>query len=195
MNFLIKTCAFLFFLRHGAISYLIDYSKSVNITLLGSGKPRHPCDFLNLNIRSPVVSWNQTKSPRGLPATVLLLFSRPVVSDSATPWSAACQASLFSISWSLLRLKSFESVMPSNHLILCCPLLLPPSIFATIRVFSSESALCIMWPKYWSECVIHCVWISRISAMTFSESVCELERSAHVVFSASHLINLDFQIT
>ena len=68
-----------------------------------------------------------------------------------TPWTAACQASLsFTISWSLLKLMSIESVMPSNHLILCCPLLLLPSIFPSIRVFSSESALHIRWPKYWS---------------------------------------------
>jgi len=53
-------------------------------------------------------------------------------------------------SWSLLKLMSIESVMPSNHLILCCPLLLLPSIFPSIRVFSSESALCIRWPKCWS---------------------------------------------
>ena len=63
----------------------------------------------------------------------------------------ACQASLSIInSWSLLKLTSIELVMPSNHLILCRPLLLPPSIFPSISVFSSESALCIRWPKYWS---------------------------------------------
>ena len=68
-----------------------------------------------------------------------------------TPWTAARQASLsITNSWSLLKLMSIESVMPSNHLILCCPLLLPPSIFPSIRVFSSESVLCIRWPKYWS---------------------------------------------
>ena len=68
-----------------------------------------------------------------------------------TPWIAACQASLsFTISWSLFKLMSIQSVMPSNHLILCRPLLLPPSIFPSIRVFSNESALCIRWPKYWS---------------------------------------------
>ena len=55
----------------------------------------------------------------------------------------------FTISWSLLRFMSIESVMPSNHLILCHPLLLLPSIFPSIRVFSNESALCIRWPKYW----------------------------------------------
>ena len=69
----------------------------------------------------------------------------------ATPWTAARQASLsFIISQSLLKLKSTESVMPSNHLILCHPLLLLPSIFPSIRVFSNELALRIRWPKYWS---------------------------------------------
>ena len=70
---------------------------------------------------------------------------------SMTPWTAARQASLsIANSWSLLKLISLESVMPSNHLILCHPLLLPPSIFPSIRVFSNESVLCIRWPKYWS---------------------------------------------
>ena len=68
-----------------------------------------------------------------------------------TPWTAACQASLsITNSCSLLKLMSIESVMPSNHLILCRHLLLPPSIFPSIRVFSNESALRIRWPKYWS---------------------------------------------
>ena len=78
-------------------------------------------------------------------------FSCSVVSDSATPWAAACQASLsITNSQSLLKLMSFESVMPSNHFTLCHPLLLPPSIFLNIRVFSNESVLCIRGPKYWS---------------------------------------------
>ena len=69
----------------------------------------------------------------------------------ATPWTAARQASLsITNSWSLLKLMSIELVMPSNHLILCFPLLLLPSIFPSIRVFSSESVLRIRWPKYWS---------------------------------------------
>jgi len=69
----------------------------------------------------------------------------------ANPWTAACQASLsFTISQSLLKLMSLESVMPSNRFILCHPLLLLPSIFPSIRVFPSESALRIRWPKYWS---------------------------------------------
>ena len=68
-----------------------------------------------------------------------------------TPWIAARQASLsITNSWSLLKLMSIESVMPSSHLILCCPLLLLPSIFPSIRVFSTESVLRIRWPKYWS---------------------------------------------
>ena len=68
-----------------------------------------------------------------------------------TPWTTARQASLsITNSQSLPKLMSIESVMPSNHLILCRPLLLPPSIFAGIRVFSNESALRIRWPKYWS---------------------------------------------
>ena len=69
----------------------------------------------------------------------------------ATPWTPARQASLsITNSWSLLKLMSIKSVIPSNHLILCHPLLLLPSIFPSIRVFSSETALCIRWPKYWS---------------------------------------------
>ena len=82
----------------------------------------------------------------------------------ATPWTAACQASLYiTNSWRLLKLMSIESVMPSNHLILCLPLLLSPSVFEcllqkhrsavgchSIRVFSNESVLLIRWPKYWS---------------------------------------------
>ena len=68
-----------------------------------------------------------------------------------TPWTAVHQASQsFTISHRLLKLMSIELVMPSNHLVFCCPLLLLPSIFPSITVFSSESTLCIRWPKYWS---------------------------------------------
>ena len=70
---------------------------------------------------------------------------------SATAWTTARQASLpITKFWSLLKPVPIESVMPSSHLILCRPLLLPPSIFPSIRVFSNESALCIRWPKYWN---------------------------------------------
>ena len=83
---------------------------------------------------------------------VSVQFSRSVVSNSLwLPRTAACQTSLSIInSQSLLKLMSIELVMPSNHLILCCPLLLLPSIFPSIGVFSNESVLCIRWPKYWS---------------------------------------------
>ena len=79
----------------------------------------------------------------------LIQFSSSVMSNYAIPWTAARQASLsINNSWSLLKLMSVESVMPSNYLILCRPLLLPPSIFPSIRVFSNESVLRIRWPKY-----------------------------------------------
>ena len=78
-------------------------------------------------------------------------FNCSAVSNSVTPWAVAQEASLFiTNSQSLLKLMSIKSVMPSNHLILCHPLLLPPSIFPSIRVFSNESVLRIRWPKYWS---------------------------------------------
>ena len=78
-------------------------------------------------------------------------FSHSVVSDSATPWTAACHAFLsLTNSQNLLKLVSIEGVMPSNHLILCHPLFLLLSIFPSIRIFSNESALPIRWPKYWS---------------------------------------------
>ena len=82
---------------------------------------------------------------------VLLQLSCSVMSDSATPWTTARQASLsITNSWSLLKLVSIELVMPSNHLILCRLLLLPTSIFPSIRIFSNESVHRIRWPKYWS---------------------------------------------
>ena len=86
----------------------------------------------------------------------IYIFSQSVQSLSrvwlfATPWTAASQASLsITNSWSPPKPISIQSVMPSNHLILCCPLLLLPSIFPRIRVSSNELALCIRWPKYWS---------------------------------------------
>ena len=95
-----------------------------------------------------LISWQQA------PSAVIfssVQFSHSIVSDSATPWAAAGQASLsITNSRSLLKLMFIELVMPSNHLILCHPLLLLPSIFPSIRVFSNESVLHIRWPKYWS---------------------------------------------
>ena len=105
-------------------------------------------------------AWSLTTGPPGSPIScifpvticstvVVQLLSR--VQLFVTPWTAARQASLsITNSWSSLKLMSIESVMPSNHLILCHPLLLLPSIFPSIRVFSNEAALHIRWPKYWS---------------------------------------------
>ena len=78
-------------------------------------------------------------------------FTHSVVSDFATPWTAECQASLsITNSRSLLKLMSIKLMMPSNHLILCRPFLLLPSVCPSIRVFSNESVLHIRWPEYWS---------------------------------------------
>ena len=109
-------------------------------------------------IRHITITLLQTKDRKNLESRqqnsklyLLVQFSCSVVSDSATPWTAARQAFLSITNlWSLPKLTSIELVMPSNHLILCGPLLLLPSIFPSIRVFSNKSALCIRWPKYWS---------------------------------------------
>ena len=102
-------------------------------------------EFLRLHLRMfsrpSMVTYCQFNSVQSLSRVQLF----------ATPWTAACQASLsITNSQSLLKLMSIMLVMPSNHLILCCPLLLPPSIFSSIRVFSNEMVLHIRWPKYWS---------------------------------------------
>ena len=84
-------------------------------------------------------------------SVVVVVQSLSLVWLFATPWTAACQVSLsFTISWSLLRFVSIESLMLFNCLILCCPLLLLPSVFPSIRVFSNKLAICIGWPKFWS---------------------------------------------
>ena len=91
-------------------------------------------------------TYTHTNTQNGIFSSVQLLSG---VRLFVTPWTAACQASLSTTkSWSLLKLMSIKSVMPSNHLILCYPLLLLPSIFPGIRVFSNKSALQIRWPKY-----------------------------------------------
>ena len=90
-------------------------------------------------------------SPSPPPRAPTVVLPQIPVQLFATPWTSARQAPLSStVSWSLLKFVSVESVMPSNQLVLCCPLLLLPSIVPSIRVFSSESALYIRWPKYWS---------------------------------------------
>ena len=99
-----------------------------------------------MNIISPTkllitIAWQSVSSVQSLSHVRLF----------ATPWTTACQASLsITTSWSLPKPMSIELVMPSNHLVLCHPLLLFPSIFPSIRVFSNESALCIRWPEYLS---------------------------------------------
>ena len=106
-----------------------------------------PFDRSLLVLERPCQSWRifPTRFP------VSSVQSLSCVQLFSTPWTAARQASLsITNSWSLLKLMSIKSVMPSNHLILCRPLLLLPSIFPSIRVFSSESVLHIRWPKYWS---------------------------------------------
>ena len=95
-----------------------------------------------------MVWWSSTKV---LTCTAIIVQLLSRVWMFVIPGTAACQASLsFTISWSWLKLMSIESVMPSNHPILCPSLLLLPSIFPSLRVFSNESALCTRWPKYWS---------------------------------------------
>ena len=113
---------------------------------------------------SPITSWQTDWEKMEIVADFIFLGSKITVDGDyssvqllspfllfATPWTAACQAFLsITNSRSLLKLMSIESVIPSNHLILCHPLLLPPSIFPSVRIFSSESILSIRWPKYWS---------------------------------------------
>ena len=96
--------------------------------------------------KGPVITPPET----GTPTLKLCVQSLGPVPLFATPWAEAHQASpYFTISWSLIKLMSIESAMPSNHLILCRPLLLLPPIFPSIRIFSNALALCIRWPKYW----------------------------------------------
>ena len=96
-------------------------------------------------------------------AYVLFVQSLSPVRLLVAPWTATCQASLsFTVFCSLLKLMSIESVMPSNHLILCCPLLILPSIFPSIRIFFNRLALCIRWPKYQSFSISHSNEYSRL---------------------------------
>ena len=135
---------------------VVHYFHGTALPLLNS-RPRSVsklfmCDFL-LKV---YVSFWVLYSSIPIISFILLLFVIVVQLLScvwlfATPWTAGCWASLsFTIPWSVLKFMSIESVMPSNHLILCCPLLLLPSIFCSIRVFSNDSALRIRWPQHWS---------------------------------------------
>ena len=113
--------------------------------------------YMNVYSECRGEEWEQTDKARSDQ------FSCSVESDSANSWTAAYQAFLSITNlWSLFKLMSIESVMPSNHFILCRPLLLLPSIFPSIRVFSNESALCIRWPKYWS------CWVSIRTSSEYS---------------------------
>ena len=110
--------------------------------------------FLGLQITVDVTAAVKLKDTCSLEGKLWQTLVSSVTQSCPTlcnPWTAACQASLsITNSQSLLNLMSIKSVMPSNHLIFCCPLLLLPSIFPSIRVFSNESVLCIRWPKYCS---------------------------------------------
>ena len=114
--------------------------------------------------------------------------SCPVVSDSVTRWTAACQASLsLTISWTLPKFMSLASVMPSSHLILWHPLLLLPSIFHSIRDFSNESSIHIRWPKYWSFSFIICpsVNIQGWSPLRLTGLISLLSKGLSEVFSTT----------
>jgi len=106
----------------------------------------------------------------------------------ATPWTAALQASLsFTIFRSLLRLMSIELMKPFNHLILCCPLLLLPSVFPSIRVFSRESALCIKWPKVSEFQLPHQYfqWVFRVDFLVLTDLISLLSKGLSRLFSST----------
>ena len=127
-------------------------SQRVVMVLGGSGKPSMRESIprqVNKKSRVPEEEWGVRSL--GFPKRDESIQLLRGVQIFVTPWTAECQASLTTTnSQNLLKLMSIESVMPSNHLILCRPLLLPPAIFPSIRVFSNESVLHIRWPKYWS---------------------------------------------
>ena len=111
----------------------------------------------------------------------------------ATPWTIACQASLsITNSWSSPKPMSIELMMPSNHLILCCPLLLLPSIFPSIRVFSNEPALHIRWPKYWSFSFSPSNEYSGLISLGLTGLISLLSKGLSRVFSSTTIWNLQF---
>ena len=113
--------------------------------------PASACGFFTSSVTWEALVIRILFSKYSFPTSLYSVQSLSRVRLFATPWTAAHQASLsITSSWNLLKLMSIESVMPSNHLILCHPLLLLPSIFPSIRVSSNESVLGIRWPKYWS---------------------------------------------
>ena len=117
----------------------MDFRHPVLISPIGAPEKNMASNSSNLAWR---ISWTEEPQINSVAQSCQTL---------ATPWTAALQASLsITNSRSLLILISIKSVVPSSHLILCCPLFFPPSIFPSIRVFSNESSLCIRWPKYWN---------------------------------------------
>ena len=121
---------------------LFNIVLEVLATVIKQKKIKNNQNWKGGNKTVTVCKWHDILSSVQSPSCVQLF---------ATPWTTACQASLsITNSQSLLKLMPIESVMPSNHLILCCPLLLQPSIFPSIRVFSNESVLCTSWPEYWN---------------------------------------------
>ena len=135
-------------------------------------------------------------SPDGHPRWVSSVQSFSRVWFFETPWTAALQASLpITNSWSLLKLMSIELVIPSNHLILSHPLLLSPSIFPILRVFSSESVLCIRWPKYWSLLTAFESWLCHLPVeylCNYLTSLSFLIRETHQMsfLISTHQMNL-----
>ena len=138
--------------------------------LSGLNNQKVLCQFWGPEVHTPGVS-RVTPSSFLVVVVVVVVQSLSCVRLFVTPRTAARQAPLsFTVSWSLLRFMSIESVMLSNHLILCSPLLLLPSIFPSIRVFSNELALSIRWPKYWSFSFSVVATLSR--KQTHSEGQC-----------------------
>ena len=140
----------IFFCVFGSVTLQYNYSAHSDLPPL---KKINKWALMNLTAEHLLVKcWNFSKSSIFSQCSMTTVqFSRSVVSNSETPWTTARQASLsITNSRSLPKLMSIELLMPSNHLILCHPLLLLPSIFPSIRVFSNESALHIRWPKDWS---------------------------------------------
>ena len=135
----------------GSLAYCSPWGRKESDTteqLNWTGKDMHLGDLPGSPWQLRLPDWLHRLWVWSLVLVVVQVFSP--IQLLVTPWTAAHQASWsFTVSWSLLKLMSIELMMPSNHLILCCPLPLP-SNFPSIRVFSSELALCIRWPKYWS---------------------------------------------
>ena len=151
---IILTCSNLFTVIKSKQSFMSEYwtNRAGWALTLGSCQRSPKWKQIGLYQRIPITQ-DQGQSPTLRQKAIfdVVVHSLSHVPLFVTPWTAAWQASLsFTISWSLLRFMSIESVIPSNHLILCCPFLLLPLIFPSDRVFSNELALHIRWPKYWS---------------------------------------------